>query len=212
MLTDNTTHDIGPRINGDYIIWQSEEVSGWKVRIYNVLTGDIESIDDTDGASIENPRLVLVYDAKHENGDVETRGYDLDTGKNIALAAQSGKIPDKLPDPDQTGEERALIATVTQIKQKTEEDDGIEPEPLEPAVVDNVFASTTNDVVIPPFSDESTQSEETLLDSDSDVSDIPDVVVTGPISPEYVPPVVDLVVPPFTPQDVVPQQDVASEG
>jgi hypothetical protein len=199
MLTDNVTHDIGPRINGEYIIWQAEELEGWKVRIYNTLTGETESIDDADGASIENPRLVLVYDAKHENGDIETRGYDLDTGKKVALAAQAPVIPEEIPDPDQTGEERALINAVTQLKPKTDDDDTGEPEPLpfDPSTDD--VASSTDALVIPPFDSESATASSTVLDSDSNPSDI---IISNDAAEHEASVVPDLVIPPFVESSV----------
>jgi hypothetical protein len=197
MLTDNVTHDIGPRINGEYIIWQAEELEGWKVRIYNTLTGETESIDDADGASIENPRLVLVYDAKHENGDIETRGYDLDTGKKVALAAQAESLPEEIPDPDQTGEERALINAVTQVKPKTDDDDTGEPEPLPLDPLTDDVASSTDALVIPPFDAESEVASSTPSDSFSLPSDIPDIVIPIDSTDPEAPDVPDLVIPPF---------------
>jgi hypothetical protein len=197
MLTDNITHDIGPRINGEYIIWQAEEVDGWKVRIFNTLTGETKSIDDADGASIENPRLVLVYDAKHENGDIETRGYDLDTGKKVALAAQAGTIPDEIPDPDQTGEDRALITTTTQIKPKTDDDDIGEPEPLPLDLDDDIVASTTDALVIPQFSTVTSVESGTSISAPVELSNIPDIVILNAISEPTQPAVPDLVIPNF---------------
>ncbi len=212
MLTDNVTHDIGPRINGEYVIWQAEEIDGWKVRIFNTLTGETESIDDADGASIENPRLVLVYDAKHENGDIETRGYDLDTGKKVALAAQAPILPEELPDPDQTGEERALISAVTQLKPKTDDEDAGEPEALPLDPMDDV-ASSTNSLVIPPFDEVVETGTSTPELSDDSISDIPDIVIPTVDAITEEPPVPDLVIPEFVPSEepVLDSQDEVAE-
>lgn len=172
MITDNTTHDIGPSINGDFIIWQAEKEGGWDVRLYNLRTGFIESIDGTAGASIENPRLVLMYDAKHVNGDIETRGYDFETGSSITLGAVAPTLPEEIPEPEQTGEERALITPNTQLKTKTGDDEAEgEGDSLLPIVeIDDTGTSTatSTDIVIPPFENEealatSTDSSETEL-------------------------------------------------
>lgn len=210
MLTDNTTHDIGPRINGEYIIWQAEESDGWKVRIYNTLTGETESIDDADGASIENPRLVLVYDAKHENGDIETRGYDLDTGDKVALAAQAPILPEEIPDPDQTGEERALIAPVMQLKPKTDDDDTGEPEPLPLDPSNDGVESSTDALVIPPF-DSGTDTTEADSETTTVPSDILDIIIPGDTIEQEAPPIPDIVIPEFIQFDGIsdPQEEVA---
>jgi hypothetical protein len=207
MLTDNTVHDIGPRINGDYVIWQAEETDGWKVRVYNRLTKQTETISDTDGASIENPRLVLLYDAKQENGDVETRGYDLVSGETVPLGALPGTIPD-IPDPDQTGEDRALISTGNQLKTKTEDDsdpqgDGSTTTPpidggVEPGVI-----------VIPPFG-EATSTENGAVSTTTEVADL--VILPIPVASSTVP-LEDLVIPSFPSEsdvEIDSQEEVAS--
>lgn len=166
MITDNGTHDIGPSISGNYVIWQSESEGGWSVMVYDMETEMVRSVDETDGASIENPRLVLVYDAKHENGDVETRGYDLISEKSVSLHTEAPVLPSELPEPDQTGEERALITSVTQVKSKTGEDDG-EPEevPLIPVIPDTLGTTTDTDTLtVPPFATSSPLEEVGVID------------------------------------------------
>jgi hypothetical protein len=202
MLTDNATHDVGPRINGEYIIWQSEELTGWKVKIYNINTKQIETISDTEGASVENPRLVLVYDAKHDNGDVETRGYDLITGESVPLTQQAPVLPEELPDPDQTGEERALITTITQLKTKTDdEDNDSEPVSVGPPLDSS---TSTPDVVVPPLQI-STTTVAVQEASSTLPSTIPDLIVgiqnaSSTAEIEHIP---DLVVTEFIPQTTV---------
>jgi hypothetical protein len=158
MLTDNTTHDIAPSVNGTHIVWQSFENEAWRMKVYDIRTGLIDTIEDTGGGSIENPRFVLVYDAKMETGDIETRGYDLKSGEVVDLASKPTPVPEDIPDPDQTGEKRALVAPSTQPKQKTNSDEN-----------DDVGTTTDNgiddgDIVIPSFelpSDESVMTNAT---------------------------------------------------
>lgn len=218
MLTDNGTHDIGPYLSGEYVIWQSDNGNGWSVMVYDIATKMMRSVDESDGASIENPRLVLVYDAKHENGDVETRGYDLNSEKSVSLSADAPALPSELPEPEQTGEERALITTVTQIKSKTAEDDG-EPDevPLVPDS-DQTSATTTNSgtLIIPPLSSttpNTTQND--LVESNSaHSSSTPDLSSEETFFDLIIPPqdeeivsIPDLVIPEFS----APQTDSDSQ-
>ncbi len=210
MLTDNTTHDVGPRINGEYIIWQAEESDGWRVRVYNTNTKSIETIADTEGASVENPRLVLVYDAKHQNGDVETRGYDLDTGKSVSLSQEAPVLPDELPDPDQTGEERALITATSQLKPKTDDEEG-EPEPI-PTVPPTDTSTSTLDLVVAPFTDlASSTASESVPQIDSTLID--DLIVSSTTQEYDAPLISDLVIPKYSESLQIqsdPQIEVAS--
>lgn len=147
MITDNTTHDISPHINGTHIIWQSFETNAWVMKVYDTRTKVIETVEAGDGGSVENPRFVLVYDTKYDSGDVETKGYDLESGEVIALSAVPAPVPKEIPDPDQTGEERALVSPVVQPKSKVESDDdtfGDDPEGTD-------VNEDENDIVVPPF-------------------------------------------------------------
>ncbi len=205
MITDNTVHDIGPRINGDHIIWQAEESDGWKVRVYNRLTKETETISDAEGASIENPRLVLLYDAKDENGDVETRGYDLESGETVPIGAIPHTAPEDIPDPDQTGEDRALINGSAQLKTKTED----ESEPLPDS--DNATATPPvavtddpTDIIIPsnPIDTEDVPVEDIATTTE-------DLVIPPLDTLEIEQPVEDLVIPPLLldeKDEVLPQQ------
>ncbi len=157
MITDNQVQDIAPRINGNYIIWQSLENDVWQVKIYDTTTGNTDTISDDNGGAVENPRFVLVYDTKFENGDVETKGYDLDSGEVVPLSSTPAPLPKNIPNPEPTKEERALVQPLVQIKTKTEGDeldlDGIDTGDLS----GNSFSgnsTTTDDVVIAQYVDE----------------------------------------------------------
>lgn len=163
MLTDNTTHDITPGVNGTHIVWQSFENNTWQMKVYDMRTGAIDTIENAEGGSIENPRFVLVYDTKFESGDIETKGYDLKSGEVVHLSAKPVSLPEKLPDPDQTGEERALVSTVTQLKPKTESDDDTTPDTMGGSDGD----PENGDIVIDAFAPDvqSTSTDEVVLDS-----------------------------------------------
>lgn len=164
MLTDNTWNDVVPNVNGAYVVWQSFEENAWRVKVYDTITGEVTTIDDAEGASVENPRFVLVYDSKRENGDVETKGFDLERKEAVPLSASPAPVPESIPDPDQTGEDRALIQTVTQLKPKTEGEEDVPDDVPMAGGEPNPTGSTTtpsviSDVVIPPF-DAGTTTEE----------------------------------------------------
>lgn len=195
MITDNTNQDITPSVNGTHIVWQAFEGSAWRMKVYDINSKHIETIEDSDGGSIENPRFVLVYDTKFESGDVETRGYDLKSGEIVPLS--STPAPKEIPDPDQTGEERALVSPIVQPKPKTDDeiDDGTVPVDPEPEV-------NENDVVIPAYDEtvESTGDEIVTPDPLSDTEHIPDVVVEPIVesestnTPEHI---IDVIITPF---------------
>ncbi len=116
QLTDNETHDVSPHMRGEYIMWQTQFADGWQVAMYDIESEKVDYIGAGDGAQVENPRFVLVYDALGENGDVETLGYDFDSGETIPLNRLPTRLPEKLPDPESTGETRALIQNKTTSK------------------------------------------------------------------------------------------------
>ena len=213
MITDNTVQDITPSISSDYIVWQSFESDTWKMKVYDVRTKSLETIEDANGGSIENPRFVLVYDSKLDSGDVETRGYDLKSGEVIPLTAQPVPVPSEIPDPDQTGEKRALVSPPVQPKTKTEassDDDqafGDNPPVSEDDLVILPMTSSTTVAVI----DTSTLSTTTENQSYSDVV----MPATASTTHDATAHIEDLVIEPFI-QVTAPishsQEDVASSS
>jgi hypothetical protein len=174
MITDNTTHDVTPSVNDRYVVWQSFENDAWHMKVYDIKTKNIETISDTDGGMIQNPRFVLVYDTKFESGDVETKGYDLKSGEVLELGSHAAPIPQDIPDPEQTGEERALVAPPAQPKVKTDsenDDDLLSNGPLASST-DDVIIDT--DIIIPPFasSTEDTLPEIEILESEVSVPEL----------------------------------------
>ncbi len=149
MLTDNTVHDISPHMNGTHIIWQSFESDAWVMKVYDIRTHSIETVEGGDGGSIENPRFVLVYDTKYESGDIQTRGYDLESGEILELAAKPAPVPNEIPNPEQTGEERALVAPTVQPKSKV----GLDNEDDDTSDTSSEEGGEFDDIVIPPFSE-----------------------------------------------------------
>jgi hypothetical protein len=197
MLTDNTTHDIAPSINGTHVVWQAFENNAWRMKVYDLKTELIDTIEDSEGGSIQNPRFVLVYDTKNETGDVETRGYDLKSGEVVPLGAEPAPMPKNIPDPDQTGEERALVQVTTQVKPKTEETDDIGNGQDGTETGTSIESLVMpGDVVVPIFS-EATSTDahlEEVTDLQPHNEEITDVVISSATSTEHIE---DLIIAPF---------------
>ncbi len=203
MITDNTTSDVSPRINGNYIIWQAFDNNAWRVKVYDRITKQVSIIEDADGASVDNPRFVLVYDTKHENGDVETKGYDLESGEVMPLNSSPTSVPQEIPDPEQTGEERALVQPPVQVKTKIATSTNPEPDPTDDTYATSTETGTLVDVVIPPPTHFATSTDDVILetefDTDGATSSISDVVIPSVESlfEEDVAHIEDLIITPY---------------
>lgn len=128
QLTDNEFHDVSPSVRDGHVIWQTQFSDGWRIAVYDMDTSHIDYIEKTDNALIENPRLVLVYDTKSDNGDRQTLGYDFESRSTFALGHLPAELPDELPEPDDTGETRALVQSKPSVREgESEVIDGAAP-------------------------------------------------------------------------------------
>lgn len=128
QLTDNAIHDMFPAAYDDLITWQSERGSSWEVIVYDMHTGKEHALEKDEDTKYENPRFVLLFDSKHENGDVETVGYDLDTGEIMELGTKSTQLPHEPVTPkDETPEAVYREATNT-VQNKVEGDEDADGE------------------------------------------------------------------------------------
>ncbi len=109
QITDNLLQDVTPVIKDSYILWTVIGKSDQEAKVYSLQSGEILTIDNHEGGIIENPRFVLVYDTKFDNGDVITQGFDPSTGISEPISATPAPQPVNIPFPDTTGEIRALI-------------------------------------------------------------------------------------------------------
>lgn len=105
QLTDNDVHDMFPQVYDGLVTWQREKGSSWEVIVHNLKTGEEYALEKDEDTKYENPRFVLLFDSKHDNGDIETIGYDLDTGEMMELGTKSRPIPaDPVTPSDETPE------------------------------------------------------------------------------------------------------------
>jgi len=125
-LTDNAVHDMFPQMYDNLLTWQRERGDSWEVIVYDLRTGIQTALEKSEDTRYENPRFVLLFDSKHDNGDVETIGYDLDTGEMMELGTRSRPIPDDPVTPDdETQEALPREATSTpQVKVKVDDSEG----------------------------------------------------------------------------------------
>lgn len=192
QLTQNTVQDVSPHMRGGYIVWQTQFSNGWQVAVYDQKTKTIEYIPSESGLKVENPRFVLVYDSTNDQGDVQTVGYDFDKKVTFALGSLPAQLPDELPNPDQTGETRALI----QNKQASKEG---ENEVIDvPVIGSNNTPTSTKQV---GTLDLTLQATSTPLSATIIFSDIVDIVIptytsTTTVSQEIIT-IPDVVIPPL---------------
>lgn len=109
QLTENDSQDVAPVMQDEYVLWNILGSENQEARVYSLDTKETISIEGFDGGSISNPRFVLVYDTKFENGDIITQSFDPATGLSESIAATPAPAPIDIPETDPTGEIRALL-------------------------------------------------------------------------------------------------------
>lgn len=93
QLTDNAVHDMFPTMYDDMVTWQREKGASWEVVVYDVRSKKSHILEKDEDTKYENPRFVLLFDSKHNNGDIETIGYNLDTGEKMELGTRANPQP-----------------------------------------------------------------------------------------------------------------------
>lgn len=195
QLTSNTMHDVSPHMRGEYIVWQTQFADGWQVAVYDQKTGKTEYVKSEGGVKVENPRFVLVYDTTNEAGDVQTLGYDFNNKRSFMLNSIPQDVPDELPDPDQTGETRALI----QSKQSNKSSELEELEPIPAGGTGTGTSTASSTTSVPDATLDLTASSTPVTASSSPVIAAEDIVVlpaatsTQSVDTSHIP---DVVIPP----------------
>jgi beta propeller repeat protein len=105
QLTDNAVHDMFPQIYEGLVTWQREKGDSWEVVLFDESTEKTRTLEKDENTKYDNPRFVLLFDSTHDNGDVETIGYDLETGDMMELGTKANRDPfipvspkDEVPD------------------------------------------------------------------------------------------------------------------
>ena len=118
QITDNDIQDVTPAIEDEYIIWNVLGGPESEAKVFSLESGETMTITGSDGGTVANPRFVLVYDTKYDNGDVITQKFDPVTGLAQPISAKPTEMPFDIPDPDPVGEIRALIQNKSTEKEK----------------------------------------------------------------------------------------------
>ena len=127
-------------------------------------------------------------------------GYDFDTKSTFALGSLPAELPDKLPEPDQTGETRALI----QAKQTSREgeSEAISVPQGTSSPTPNATTSATSSQVRTPDLSQGTTTLSTSIQAGGIDSPMVDVVIPSYASStslsQDVLVVPDIVIPPYT--------------
>ncbi len=140
QISHVAAHDIAPYIHGSLVVWNRYSLSGEKtIEMYDISSRTYVTVDDPDGMSVTNPRMVLVYDQMHPNGDIVTKGYDMIERRFIQLDTLPRDIPDEIPHSEPTSETRALIQSKPVVKgdevKVTGLEGGNDPQEPSPAVL-----------------------------------------------------------------------------
>jgi hypothetical protein len=156
QLTDTREHDIAPHIRGDLIIWNVRSSDGTQsLKTYDITSGVFNEIADTDGVSVSNPRMLVMYEAQYQNGDTVIKGFDLVTGEIVPIERIPQELPTDIPSAEPTGEVRALPTNPQSEEEQSLETDiegdddksNVNHNPEDLVLVD--VASTTNATTTP---------------------------------------------------------------
>lgn len=194
QITKTTSHNVAPYIHGSLVVWnQYDQVNEKTIEMYDIVTETFVTIEDPEGMSVANPRMVFVYDSLSPNGDIVTKGYDVFAKKFIDLDTLPRSLPEEIPNSDTTGETRALIQNKPSGKSEVEELTDLASTTTD---VGEDISSSTPAIVVPDITDELPTldlSEAAPLEAE--------------VTPEIEPPT-DLVIAanqePEIPQDIVP--------
>jgi hypothetical protein len=99
QITTNEQPDMFPIISDNFITWQSFFGGSWHVFVYTIENGQISQISQPEAGRYENPRFALLFENRKENGEVETVGYDVVSGKEIPINAPGTKPVSQTPAP-----------------------------------------------------------------------------------------------------------------
>ena len=184
-ITNDDNHNLAPHIQGSLVIWNRTNTNGDKtIEMYNIDSGSYVTVNDPDGLTVDNPRMVLVYDSLHPNGDIVTKGYDIFTGEFIQLDTLPKPLPD-IPDSETTTEVKALVQPKPEVKTIIEadlpDDDFIDNDNEDPLTL-NLATSTEESVITESYTEldmtlDLSQSTSTDVEVNDSPIDIPDLII-----------------------------------
>jgi len=202
QITDSIEHDIAPHIRGDLIIWNVRSSDGSQsLMTYDIGSESFNEIKDTDGVSVTNPRMLVMYEAQYQNGDTVMKGFDPVTGEIIPIERIPRDLPSDIPSPETTGEVRALPTTSQSEEELSSDSDLDTDEPVDSPVQydkDDLVLNASSTATSTPTVEE-VDFDLDLRPSDSQLATTTDGLV---INQAAIP---DVIVPEYTQKDVVEQ-------
>jgi len=176
QISHASAHDIAPYIHGSLVVWNRYGATGDKsIEMYDIKSETYVTVDDPEGLSVTNPRMVLVYDQMHPNGDIVTKGYDMIARKFIQLDTLPRELPDEIPASEPTSETRALI----QSKPAVKGDEVVQEDVVgggEPPLLPELEATSTENLTL-DLSQETTELPVTVDSVVTELSDF-DLIIT----------------------------------
>lgn len=166
QITDNDVQDVTPVVEDGYILWSVLGGESSEARVYSIENGEIMTIAGHEGGAVANPRFVIVYDTKYDNGDVVTQGFDPVTGLAEPISAKPTELPINIPEPDPIGEIKALIQN-----KSTSKDKDVVTVPVSSGNTDLNLATTTSSAT-------TTLDLNTQLGVDDGIAILPPVIVS----------------------------------
>jgi len=165
QISHSSAHDIAPYIHGTLLAWNRYTPDGEKtIEMYDINTETYVTVNDPEGLSVSNPRMVFVYDSLHPNGDIVTRGFDMISRQFIQLDTLPRELPEEIPKSEPTSETRALIQSKPTLKgdEAVVIDITSDPDPE----ADEVTASSTDSLTINIKPKVASSTPDTTFDSD----------------------------------------------
>lgn len=136
-ITHTSDHDMFPKVYKHFITWQSRVQNEWKSYAYDMVSGTITYLGQGTDGSIESARVVLLVEKRNAQGNVETVGYELESGEAIALGTDTkDKEPAPLVPSDPIQDQQGVLpstSTATTTLKTSKDGDGDDPslEPVE---------------------------------------------------------------------------------
>lgn len=158
QLTDNEAPDIAPSVRDDVVVWKRVYNGEPVVVLYDLHThSETEVSGEAADATVQNARMMLVYEGVTDSGERVVRGIDPETGKLIPIGAVPTPLPERVPASEPTDEVRALI----QSKPDTEPEDVLPSQTANSGATGSstrTQVATSSDATVPATSSSSTQA------------------------------------------------------
>ncbi len=125
-ISASASHDMFPKIAGNFVTWQEHRGEEWVIVVYDLSTGQTRTVKGEAGGTGEAPTVALIFKERTREGRILIRASDLATGERIPLREDELPEPAKLPIPEQSGALplQSGTSSVTSIRAEGDGDGG----------------------------------------------------------------------------------------